>query len=104
MGVPDGVLEVTNYPITGPIISGPHQQPFVCQTDTFKLPDGSTLGPPLDANCSAPTKVQYVYLPTGAKEFKPLPDATRHPGRRRETTTTTGGKRCRSSSASRPGR
>src|SRR5947209_2163023 len=44
-GVPGATLQLTNYPITGPIISGPHQQPFVCQTDTFKLPDGSTLGP-----------------------------------------------------------
>ena len=68
-------LTITNYPITGPIISGPHQKPFVCQTDTFKLPDGSTLGPAMDANCSATTKIQYVYLPAGAQEFKPLPSA-----------------------------
>src|SRR5450432_838276 len=45
-GVRDESLELTNYPITGPIISGPQQQPFVCQTDTFKLPDGATLGTP----------------------------------------------------------
>jgi hypothetical protein len=50
----------------------------VCQTDTFVLPDGSTLGPPLDANCSAQTIVQHVYLPTGTPAdaeapFKPLP-------------------------------
>jgi Tannase-like family of unknown function (DUF6351) len=24
-------LDVTNYPITGPIVSGPHVRPFVCQ-------------------------------------------------------------------------
>src|SRR6266851_7963159 len=68
----DESLELTNYPITGPIISGPHQQPFVCQTETFKLPDGSTLGPATDAKCSAPTTVQYVYMPNGLKEFSPL--------------------------------
>src|SRR5262245_39787929 len=74
-------LEVTNYPITGPVISGPWQQPFICQTDTFVLPDGSKLGPPLDANCSARTVVQYVYLPSGVpadarSPFKPLPSTT----------------------------
>jgi hypothetical protein len=61
-----GSLEVTNYPITGPVISGPWQQPFVCQTDMFVLPDGTKLGAPLDANCSARPVVQYVYLPAGA--------------------------------------
>ena len=71
-GSRDQILELTNYPITGPIISGPHQDPFVCQTDTFKLPDGSTLGAPSDANCSAPTRIQYVYLAKDGKEFKPV--------------------------------
>ena len=59
-GVTEERPELTNYPITGPIVSGPHQDPFVCQTDTFKLPDGSTLGAPRDANCSARTTIQYV--------------------------------------------
>ena len=31
-----------------------------------------TLGPSIDANCSAPTKVQYVYMPEGGNAFKPL--------------------------------
>ena len=78
-GVPDETLRLTNYPITGPIISGPHQKPFVCQTETFKLPDGSTLGPATDANCSAPTNVQYVYLAHGAKQLQPLHDTTTRP-------------------------
>jgi hypothetical protein len=88
--VPDASLELTNYPITGPIISGPHQRPFVCQTDTFKLPDGSTLGPKTDANCSAPTKVQYVYLPKGAKDFKPMEGTSAIPADAAMTTTTAG--------------
>ena len=71
-GARDESLDLTNYPITGPIISGPHIQPFVCQTNTFKLPDGSTLGAPTDANCSAPRTVQYVYMSKGAKELAPL--------------------------------
>src|SRR5258705_10589150 len=42
-------LRLVNYPITGPIVSGPHEQigphklPFICQTNTFLLPDGSPL-------------------------------------------------------------
>ena len=45
-------LEVTNFPITGPILSGEHLTPFECRTEQ------AGLGPPLDANCSAPTRVE----------------------------------------------
>ena len=89
-GAPDATLDVTNYPMSGPIVSGPPLQPFVCQTDTFKLPDGSTLGPPLDANCSVTTRVQYVYLPTGATAFVPLQSTTALPADVAMTTTTAG--------------
>ncbi len=86
----DAALEITNYPISGPVISGPWQQPFICQTDQFKLPDGSTLGPPLDANCSAKTVVTYVYLPVGEKAFKPVPDLKSLPEDIATTTISTG--------------
>ncbi|HXI31708.1 MAG TPA: DUF6351 family protein, partial [Vicinamibacterales bacterium] len=97
-GVRDQTLALTNYPIAGPVISGPHVQPFVCETDTFKLPDGTTL---TDArltpsrsddhgDCSAPTKVQYVYLPYDGKEFQPLPNPRELPGNVATITTTTG--------------
>jgi hypothetical protein len=69
----NALLEVVNYPISGPVVSGPWQQPFICQTEAFTLPDGTKLGPPLDANCSARTVVHHVYRTTAAKpEFKPL--------------------------------
>jgi len=32
-------LQVHNYPITGPITSGPHNVSFFCQTQDFTLPD-----------------------------------------------------------------
>jgi hypothetical protein len=87
-------LAVTNYPITGPVISGPWQQPFVCQTDAFALPDGSKLGAPLDANCSARTVVQYIYKPTTvddpAKPFKPLRDPSVVPADVAQTRTISG--------------
>src|SRR6266545_1125264 len=69
----DATLEVMNYPISGPVLSGPWQQPFICQTDTFKLPDGTTLGKPIDANCSANTVVQYVYKSTAGGPLKAMP-------------------------------
>ena len=86
----DATLEITNYPITGPVLSGPWQQPFICQTQDFKLPDGTTLGPPLDANCSVATVVQYVYMPVGGKDFRPLPSLTALPEHIATTTTITG--------------
>ena len=66
-------LVVTNWPLTGPIISGPHEKPFVCMTQDFELPGvGGKLGPSRDADCSADTRVDYVYY-TQDGAFKPLP-------------------------------
>jgi len=65
-------LTITNHLITGPIFSGPQQQPFVCETQTFPMPViGGTLGPALDANCSIATRVDYVYKSTSGT-FKAL--------------------------------
>ena len=47
-------LELINYPITGPVFSGPHQKPFVCQTEQ------AGLAAPLDDDCSAKTMVTFV--------------------------------------------
>lgn len=44
-------LRVVNHPIVGPVFSGPHEQPFVCETEAFGL------GPPLDDDCSIATRV-----------------------------------------------
>jgi Tannase-like family of unknown function (DUF6351) len=55
-------LTVVNRPITGPLFSGPQEQPFVCMTDKFKLQGGGTLGPPLDANCSVATRIDSVEI------------------------------------------
>src|SRR5436190_12086221 len=54
-------LTVVNHPIMGPVISGPHEQPFICETEKFMLMAGGTLGKPLDADCSAATRVDHVY-------------------------------------------
>ena len=72
-------LTVTNYPITGPMISGPHQKPYICTTANYSLPDGTKLGNPLDANCSVQTRVHYVYRTTDTKAFVYLKDPTTRP-------------------------
>jgi hypothetical protein len=63
-GRPSETLEITNWPITGPIVSGPHQQPFFCQTEQFRVGGGRigrVLGPPLDESCSVEARVDYLY-------------------------------------------
>jgi hypothetical protein len=89
-GLKDATLELTNYDIRGPMISGPHEVPFICQTQDFTLPDGTKLGLPTDADCSAPTKITYLYMPTGGTAFVPLPNPSVLPANVAKTTTTTG--------------
>src|SRR5438067_4784181 len=89
-GLKDATLELTNYDIRGPIISGPHEVPFICQTQDFTLPDGTKLGLPTDFDCSAPTKLTYLYMPVGGTAFKPLPNPSVLPADVAKTTTNTG--------------
>ncbi|MEX0619362.1 MAG: DUF6351 family protein [Pseudohongiellaceae bacterium] len=63
-------LEMTNYPVSGPIISGPHETPFYCQTNEFELVTGDTLGESENADCSVETRVDYVYFSAQDNEFK----------------------------------
>ena len=83
-------LAFTAYPIAGPIISGPHQTPFICQTASFLLPDGTTFGPALDADCSAAPKVTYMYLKTGGTALVPMPSTAVRPTDVASTTTVNG--------------
>jgi Tannase-like family of unknown function (DUF6351) len=83
-------LALTNYPVTGPIISGQHEEPFYCMTQLFTLPASTnTLGPALDTDCSIATRVDYVYRTT-AGTFQPLPNLTSYPADLAQTTTTEG--------------
>src|SRR5436309_7695564 len=62
-------LLVVNHPISGPVMSGPHQTPFKCETQAFGF------GPPLDADCTVATRVEYLYRsttqPPPANPFRP---------------------------------
>jgi hypothetical protein len=55
---PQATLELTTHPITGPIFSGPHQTPFICQTEA------AGLGAPIDEDCTATRVVTYLYKST----------------------------------------
>lgn len=72
-------LAVINHPTIGPVLSGPHEQPFVCQTETFELQSGETLGTPVDANCSIERRVDYYYRSTAGGDLKPLPAGSTPP-------------------------
>lgn len=54
-------LTITNHPRGGPVFSGPQIQPWLCTT----VENG--LGAAIDSSCNAPTKISYVYQPTGSK-------------------------------------
>lgn len=76
-------LNLFNTGIKGPVFSGPHQSPFYCRTED------NGLGPATDADCSAPTKVEYRYRATDST-FKPLPDPAVRPADMVQTTTSGG--------------
>jgi hypothetical protein len=94
VSVSDGERELTeatltNHPIEGPVISGPHETPFICETEQFELVTGETLGKPLDENCSVQRRVDYAYR-TQAGEFAPLADLKAYPADLSRTTTSLG--------------
>ena len=90
-GVRDESLTVKNYDIKGPIVSGPHQVPFICQTASFNLPAGlGNLGQPIDADCSVTTRIHYLYRSTAGGAFRQLPSTTSLPADVAMTTTLEG--------------
>ena len=80
-------IKLTNYPITGPMFSGPQQTPFVCSTKQLNMQplvdataapgypvtdaNGTKIG--YSRNCSIAPFVTYSYLSTVDGKFKPLP-------------------------------
>ena len=99
-GNPSAQIVLKDYPISGPIFSGPHEQPFICQTQEFQLPDGTSLGPALFADCSVTPVVTYVYRSTQRSapadqapgSMKPLTNLSSLPQDVAWTTTTAGEK------------
>ncbi len=84
-------ISITNYPITGPIFSGDHLQPYFCleqleraqsgQPRRFAIGTGEFIeGGALDDDCSLPTRIDYVYRTTeGSGAFRPLSELSALP-------------------------
>ena len=83
---PAARLAVINHPISGPVMSGPRQMPFTCETQVFGF------GQPLDADCSVATRVDYFYRARGqdGNPFKPYDRAASRPTDLTMTTTIDG--------------
>ena len=99
-----GSQRLTNWPNTGPIFSGPHQEFFVCNTiqaglgeplvdnqdgDNFRVQDsgGNTIG--YSRDCSANTRVDYQYRTTGGS-FAAMPSDGSRPSNMAQTTLSDG--------------
>src|SRR5262245_2280891 len=94
-------LTVVNHSAAGPVISGPHETPFACETEKFNLMSGGVAGKALDADCSIATRIDYVYKSTAPaapagrgrgsdNTFKSLPDPKSIPADVAMTTTSLG--------------
>ena len=86
-------LELTNYPVTGPMFSGPQQQPFVCTTiqgavgrqplvdsatpPGYKVADGTGATIGYSRDCSIDTFVTYWYRRNTGGGLVPLPAGDR---------------------------
>jgi hypothetical protein len=83
---PGAQLTVVNHPISGPVMSGPRQTPFTCETQVLGF------GPPLDADCSVATRVEYFYRARDqdGNPFKPYDRASSRPADLAMTTTIDG--------------
>ncbi len=81
-------LDLVNYPRTGPMFSGPAQEPFFCASEDHRA--DAELGAPLDDACSLETKVSFVYLSTTSDDFEPFDLQAPRPPDIAQTTTTDG--------------
>lgn len=68
-------LALTAYPVTGPVISGPHEEPFVCGYATFTRMGGQVLKSLDDGKCSVETRVDYYYRTTGGTNTRFVPES-----------------------------
>src|SRR3989449_2063693 len=63
-------LQLVNYPSYGPVFSGEHQRPWICETAA------SGVGaPPAEGPCVAPSRTDWFYRTTTGM-FQPLPSMT----------------------------
>jgi len=81
-------LKIVNWPLEGPIFSGPRQAVFLCSTDAHRA--RAQLGPITDqATCSVDRRVDFVYRST-AGTWKPYVAGAPRPADMTQTTTMDG--------------
>jgi hypothetical protein len=85
-GTRTATLVVTDHPVTGPVISGPHQVPFVCETEA------SGMGKPFDEDCSAKPRGDWFARSAVTGRFNPLADPSAAYPPDTATTTTSDGR------------
>lgn len=96
-----GRLTLTNYPISGPIFSGEHLEPYLClhelaatesgEPRRFAIGNGEFIdAPAAGQECSYPTRVDHVYRREGGEEWLPLPNPAQVPTDAARVTTSTG--------------
>lgn len=93
-------MTLVNYPITGPVISGTHQNPYLCLSELtprndaprqFAIGNGEYLDTSLqDEACTVATRTDYVYRSEGSPGFLPLPESGVVPADAIETETSMG--------------
>jgi len=89
--LPSASKKLINWPVQGPVFSGPHQQPFICATQSFNLPAGlGNLGPTGDPNCHIARRVDYLYRTTAGTLAAWPAGATAYPANMASATTTQG--------------
>ena len=75
-------LAIKNHPIGGPVFSGPQATPWTCTTKE------NGLGDPLDAQCNAAPKYDFLYMSKAQSKFLPY-DPANPPAASDIATTTT---------------
>ena len=81
-------VAIRNHPIGGPVFSGPQVTPFFCNPNASNPP----LGTAIDAQCNAPTRVEFLYRNTATPQFVPYDPASPPPAASIAQTTTDAGK------------
>ena len=79
-------LTITNHPIGGPVFAGPQVTPYHCNPNA----SNPQLGPALDDQCNASTKVDYLYRNTSNQFVAYNPASPPAPASIQTATTDTG--------------
>ena len=81
-------LTLTNHPQSGPMFSGPQQQPFACASREHRA--RAALGDVLDADCRIETRVSFLYRSSETGRLVPFDPRAPRPDDLAQTTTLDG--------------